>query len=142
MQQRTISHYCQKCLAANPLGQEFCGRCGTRLMIVVEPAATRVDMSETGAWHDQHVLERLSILENTLGRLAERLEQALKLLLRQSETVCVNHALVKSLIDVLAEAGMIRTEKLERLWREQCDKLEANRTEDSSQQAAEVSRPK
>ncbi len=142
MQRQTVSHYCQKCLAANPLGQEFCGRCGTRLMIVVEPAATRVDMSETGTWHDQHVLERLSILENTLGRLAERLEQALKLLLRQSETACVNHALVKSLIDVLAEAGTIRTEKLERLWREQCDKLEANRTEDSSQQAAEVSRPK
>ena len=29
----TISHYCQKCLAPNPLGQEFCARCGTRLMI-------------------------------------------------------------------------------------------------------------
>ncbi len=141
MNTRTV-YYCQKCLAPNPLGQEFCARCGTRLMIVVEPAATRVDMSETGTWHDQHVLERLSILENTLGRLAERLEQALKLLLRQSETACVNHALVKSLIDVLAEAGTIRTEKLEHLWREQCDKLAADHAESAGHEASEVSRPK
>src|SRR5712692_5586863 len=113
MQRQTIAHYCQKCLAANPLGQEFCARCGTRLMIVVEPAATRVDIADSSTSHDQHVLERLSLLENTLGRLAERLEQALKLLLRQSETMCVNHVLVKSLIDMLAETGAIRTERLE-----------------------------
>ena len=142
MHRQTVSHYCQKCLAANPLGQEFCARCGTRMMIVVEPAATRVDLSETSASHDQHLLERLSILENTLGRLAERLEQGLELLLRQSETMCVNHALVKSLIDVLAEAGAIRTEKLERLWRQQCDKLGADRAESGSRESAEVPRPK
>src|SRR5437016_6250803 len=27
-----VAHYCQKCLAANSLGQEFCTRCGTRLL--------------------------------------------------------------------------------------------------------------
>jgi hypothetical protein len=122
MQQRTISHFCQKCRAANPLGQEFCSRCGTRLMIVVQPPSVRVDSAETTP-HEEHLLERLTILENTLARLAERLEEGLKLLLRQSETSYVNHALVKSLIETLHESGIVDSDRLETTWREECDKL-------------------
>ena len=122
MQQRTISHFCQKCTAANPLGQEFCLRCGTRLMIVVQPPSMRVDQMETTP-HEEHLLERLTILENTLARLAERLEQGLKLLLRQSETAYTNHALVKSLIEILNECGVVDNNRLESMWRVECEKL-------------------
>src|SRR5260370_7225357 len=100
MQQRTIQHFCQKCRAANPLGQEFCLRCGTRLMIVVQPPSVRVDPAETTP-HEEHLLERLTMLENTLARLAERLEQGLNVLLRQSETPYTNHPLAKSLVELL-----------------------------------------
>src|SRR5712691_10607433 len=123
MQKGTISHFCQKCRAANPLGQEFCLRCGTRLMIVVQPPSMRVDSAETTP-HEEHLLERLTILENTLARLAERLEQGLKLLLRQSETAYTNHALVKSLIEILTESGILDNGRLESMWREECDKLD------------------
>src|SRR6266705_6034578 len=122
MQQRAISHYCQKCRAANPLGQEFCVRCGTRLMIVVHPPSARVDFTETTP-HEEHLLERLTMLENTLARLAERLEQGLKLLLRQSETAYTNHALVKSLIEILNECGVVENSRLESMWRAECEKL-------------------
>src|ERR1700730_18688542 len=116
MHQRAISHFCQKCRAANPLGQEFCLRCGTRLMLVVQPPSMRVDPSETTP-HEEHWLERLTMLENTLARLAERLEQGLKLLLRQSETAYTNHALVKSLIEILNECGVVDNSRLESMWR-------------------------
>src|SRR5438552_19053131 len=119
MKQRAISHFCQKCRAANPLGQEFCSRCGTRLMLVVQPPSVRVDPSETTP-HEEHLLERLTILENTMARLAERLEQGLKLLLRQSETTYANHALVKSLIEILSECGLVDHERLETMWRAEC----------------------
>ena len=119
MQQRTILHFCQKCRAGNPLGQEFCQRCGTKLMIVVEPASARVDSVETSP-REEHLLERLTILENTLARLAERLEQGLKLLLRQSETTNTNHALVKSLIEILSECGIVDHDRLETMWRAEC----------------------
>ena len=115
----TIFHYCQKCCAANPLGQEFCLLCGTKLMIVVEPPSSRVDFAETTP-REEHVLEQLTILENTLARLAERLEQGLKLLLRQSETTYANHALVKSLIEILSECGLVDHERLETMWRAEC----------------------
>jgi hypothetical protein len=119
---QAISHYCQKCRAANPLGQEFCLRCGTRLMLVVQPPSVRVDVPSTTP-HEEHLLERMTMLENTLARLAERLEHALKLLLRHSETAYNNHALVKSLIEMLNECGVVDNNKLELMWRDECEKL-------------------
>jgi hypothetical protein len=125
---QAISHYCQKCRAANPLGQEFCLRCGTRLMLVVQPPSVRVDIPSTTP-HEEHLLERMTMLENTLARLAERLEHALKLLLRHSETAYSNHALVKSLIEMLNECGVVDNNKLEAMWRVECEKLkEAGQT--------------
>jgi len=120
--QNAISHYCQKCRAANPLGQEFCQHCGTRLMLVVQPPSMRVDIPATTP-HEEHLLERMTLLENTLARLAERLEQSLKLLLRQSETTYSNHALVKSLIEILNECGVVDNGRLESKWRAECQKL-------------------
>jgi len=125
--QRAISHFCQKCRAANPLGQEFCLRCGTRLMLVVQPPSVRVDVPSTTP-HEEHLLERMTMLENTLARLAERLEQALKLLLRHSETAYSNHALVKSLIEMLNECGVVDNSKLETMWRDECRKLKETET--------------
>ena len=120
--QRAISHFCQNCRAANPLGQEFCQRCGTRLMLVVRPPGMRVEYSDTTP-NEEHLLERLTTLEITLARLADRLEQGLKLLLRQSETAYANHALVKSLIEILNECGVVDNNDLESKWRTECDKL-------------------
>lgn len=82
----------------------------------------RVECSDTTP-NEEHLLERLTILENTLARLAERLEQGLKLLLRQSETAYANHALVKSLIEILNECGVVDNNDLESKWRTECDKL-------------------
>jgi hypothetical protein len=130
MQQRAILHFCQKCRAANPLGQEFCLRCGTRLMLVVEPPFARVSSADTTP-NEEHLLERLTIVENTMARLAERLEQGLKLLLRQSETAYTNHALVKSLIEVLSECGVVDNDRLESIWRAECAKLDEKSPEAS-----------
>ena len=141
MHQRAISHFCQKCRAANPLGQEFCTRCGTRLMLVIQPPSMRVDPAETTP-HEEHLLERLTILENTLARLAERLEQGLKLLLRQSETAYTNHALVKSLIEILNECGVVDNQRLESMWRTECAKLNETPPESSSPTTRQSKKPR
>jgi len=73
----SVAHYCQKCLAANSLGQEFCTRCGTRLMIIVEPLGARYDAADAAASSEEHLLERISALENRLERLSEKVERAL-----------------------------------------------------------------
>ena len=142
--QRAISHFCQNCRAANALGEEFCHRCGTRLMLVVRPPSMRAECPDTTP-NEEHLLERLTILENTLARLAERLEQSLKLLLRQSETAYANHALVKSLIEILNECGVVDNHHLESKWRAECDKLdeddpEAERGKRPAKKARKVNR--
>ena len=85
----------------------------------------RVESADTTP-NEEHLLERLTILENTLARLAERVEQGLKLLLRQSETAYTNHALVKSLIEILNECGVVNNDQLESIWRAECSKLHEN----------------
>jgi tetratricopeptide (TPR) repeat protein len=119
---RTVSHYCQKCLAANPLGQELCGRCGTRLMLVVEPPAARFEEGGLAATHEEHLLERISALENRLMRLTDKLEQTLDLLLRQAKNAYFDHALIDTLITVLAETNVLDAARLNKLWREHCQK--------------------
>ena len=97
----TISHYCQKCLAANPLGQEFCTRCGTRLMIVVEPTSSRFEAGPATLSTDEHLLERISAAENRVARLAERLERSLDLLLRYAQNAYFDRSLMRALVSLL-----------------------------------------
>ena len=131
-----VVHYCQKCLARNPLGQEFCARCGTRLMIIVEPAAARYEGGESGSSNEEHLLERISSLENRLTRMTDRLEQGLDLLLRQAQNAHFDRALVKALVGLLTEDGTIEGDRLEKLWIDRCQKdaeqqLESERREES-----------
>lgn len=130
-----VIHYCQKCLAANPLGQEFCSRCGTRLMIIVESSAARYENADSGSSNEEHLLERISALENRLGRLTEKLERGLDLLLRQAQNAHFDRALVKSLVGLLSDDGLVQGDKLERLWIDRCQKdaeeqLESERREE------------
>src|SRR5215217_6439648 len=117
----TISHYCQKCLAANPLGQEFCNRCGTRLMIVVEPTSSRFE-APASLSTDEHLLERISAAENRVSRLAERLERSLDLLLRYAQNAYFDRSLMRALVGLLTEDGIVDTERLERMWSERCQR--------------------
>jgi len=117
-----ISHYCQKCLAANPLGQEFCARCGTRLMIVVEPNSSRFEAGPASLSTDEHLLERISAAENRVARLAERLERSLDLLLRYAQNAYFDRSLMRALVNLLTEDGVVDTERLERMWSERCQR--------------------
>ena len=117
-----ISHYCQKCLAANPLGQDFCTRCGTRLMIIVEPSSTRYETTPLNLSTDEHLLERISAAENRVGRLAERLERSLDLLLRYAQNAYFDRSLMRALVGLLTEDGVVDSERLERLWSERCQR--------------------
>ncbi len=130
-----VAHYCQKCLARNPLGQEFCARCGTRLMIIVEPPAARYEGVDSGGSSEEHLLERISALENKNNRIAERLEQGLDLLLRQAQNAHFDRALVKALVGLLTDEGTIEGDRLEKLWIDRCQKdaeqqLETERREE------------
>jgi tetratricopeptide (TPR) repeat protein len=104
-------------------------------MIIVEPWAARYEAAESPASNEEHLLERISALESRLGRLTEKLQKGLDLLLRQAENAHFDRAFVKSLVSLLTEDGLIQGPKLEQLWIDRCQKdaeeqLESERRED------------
>lgn len=98
-------------------------------MIIVEPAGARYEASEGAAANDEHLLERISALENRIARLSEKLERGLDLLLRQAQNSHFDRALVKSLVGLLTDDGIIQGSRLERLWIDSCQKDAAQQHE-------------
>ena len=104
-------------------------------MIIVEPAAARYEGAESATSSEDHLLERISALESRLGRLTAKLERGLDLLLRQAQNAHFDRALVKALVGLLTDDGLIQGERLERLWMDRCqkdaeDQLESERREE------------
>jgi Tfp pilus assembly protein PilF len=91
-------------------------------MIVVEPAGAKFEVPDVSVSSDEHLLERISSAENRIARLADRLEKSLDLLLRQAQNSYFDRSLVKSLIDLLSDDGLVQPERLEKLWNERCQK--------------------
>jgi tetratricopeptide (TPR) repeat protein len=98
-------------------------------MIVVEPPAARFESAEGTPSSDEHLLERISSLENRMARLTDKLERGLDLLLRQAQNSYFDRALVKALIGLLTEDGLVQSERLERLWNDRCQKDVAEQEE-------------
>lgn len=91
-------------------------------MLVVEPTSSRFEGAESAVSTNEHLLERISATENRITRLAERLERSLDLMLRQAQNSSVDRSLLKVLVDVLAEDGLINEARLEQLWNQQCER--------------------
>ena len=91
-------------------------------MIVVEPSASRYETAPTSLSTDEHLLERISAAENRVARLAERLERSLDLLLRYAQNAYFDRSLMRALVGLLSEDGVIEAERLERMWSERCQR--------------------
>lgn len=125
----TIPHFCQNCGASNQLGERDCQKCGTRLMLVVFPPSIRHDEGIVPSYYEDHLLERVTLLELRLSQVAERLAMALDLMLQQSKNTHSDHVLLEALIDSLNTLGAVERDKLADKWRKKVkrdDKKENN----------------
>jgi tetratricopeptide (TPR) repeat protein len=110
--------FCQRCKSPNDLGEDLCGQCGTRLMLLVEPSAARFEGRGTAGGMEEHLLERITAIENNISRVIDKLEKMAELMLKQSRSAYFDHELLDTLITVLGEAGVISPQRLAALWRE------------------------
>ncbi len=90
-------------------------------MLVVEPPTARFDAGGFDTSHEEHLLERVSALENRLSRLTDKLEQGLNLVLKHARNNYFDHALIETLINVLSESETIDAEAVYGLCRERCE---------------------
>lgn len=112
----TRTCFCQKCKAANPLGQDSCGLCGTRLMLVVEPPALRFDAGSFVSVGEENLFERVTLLELRLGQVLEKVGKTLDLLLQQSRNQHFDHTLLETVVEALAAGGVVSGSDLRSAW--------------------------
>lgn len=117
--------FCQRCKTGNELGQDLCARCGTRLMLMVETSSARFEDRASAGGMEEHLLERVTAIENNISRLIDKLEQMAELMLKGSRSAYFDHALLETLLTVLTESGLIDRRKLEAAWRERSGSDEA-----------------
>lgn len=91
-------------------------------MLVVEPPTARFDAGGFETSHEEHLLERVSALENRFSRLTDKLEQGLNIMLKHARNTYFDNALMKTLIAALSDAGMIDAQAIYALWRERCER--------------------
>ena len=120
--------FCQRCKTGNELGQDLCARCGTRLMLMVETSSARFEDRASAGGMEEHLLERVTAIENNISRLIDKLEQMAELMLKGSRSAYFDHALLETLLTVLTESGLIDRRKLEAAWRERSGNDEALET--------------
>jgi tetratricopeptide (TPR) repeat protein len=132
----TIPHYCQYCGANNQLGERSCRKCGTRLMLVVFPPSIRHDEGIVPSYYEDHLLERVTLLEIRLTQVAERLSLALDLMLRQSKNTHSDHLLLETLIDSLNTLGALEKDKLTQKWRKNVEQEELGETAEEKNKRA------
>ncbi len=101
-----IAHYCQKCRHANEAGEVSCRKCGTRLMLVVFPPSIRHEESVVApSYYEDHLLERVSLLELHLAQVTEQLKLAYEFIRREADAFQKDHALLQSFFETLEKVN-------------------------------------
>jgi tetratricopeptide (TPR) repeat protein len=117
---------CQVCGARNPEDQEYCLRCHHKLLVVsgpliiddVEEFEERIEESIS---FDEHLLERISILEEAVKRTAETVRQLLGALHKQERNILVNHTGVVTLRELLESKHLLSRGEWDDLWESRMD---------------------
>jgi hypothetical protein len=124
-----ISHYCQKCRAANEPNIANCWRCGTRLMLVVFPPSMRHDEGIVPSYYEDHLLERVSILELRLAQVTEQLAMACDFIRREAKSFEKDHALLQSFFETIQKLKFSARTRLSFLMKKRknfCRKISKN----------------
>ena len=96
-----ISCYCQNCRAANTIGETNCRRCGTRLLLIVFPPSLKYDTNDVPTFYEDHLLERVSLLELRLVQVVEQLAMAFEYIKRESSAFEKDRALLQTFFETI-----------------------------------------
>ena len=112
---------CQACGAFNDDEREFCFRCQNKLLVLSgsfafeEEAADDYD-DEVDLSLDEHLLERVSGLEEIVKRTAEHLQFVIESIHKQERAIFINQTGLLSLKELLEKRSLVSSEELVDLW--------------------------
>ncbi len=113
--------YCQVCSAWNDDQRESCRRCDQKLLVVsgaytLEDQDAFDDLPEEQYSLDEHLLERISILEEAVRRTATSVRQSLAVLYKLEQKILVNQTGVTTLRDLLESKNVFGHGEWSELW--------------------------
>lgn len=88
-------------------------------MLVVHTTANRFEDQTVIETHGEHLIERVTALENQMSRILTQLERMVDLMLKQANAANVDHVLLDAMVTTLAEAGTLDIVTMRRRWQEQ-----------------------
>lgn len=119
--------FCQACSRPNALEAEHCVFCGQKLLVVSgdftdedhEVFDSRPDEQVS---LDEHLLERVSILEEVVKRTAQGLRHVYGSLRKLEQKILVCETGVTSLRDLLERSGLIDRQDWSEMWEQRLDR--------------------
>ncbi len=116
--------YCQVCGTLNREDEAFCRRCHHKLLVMsgagVEEEEYEEQDEETISF-DEHLLERISILEEVLKRTTETVRQLLGALHKQEKSILISQTGFETLRDLLQRRGVLSAEEWTEMWQARMD---------------------
>ena len=114
---------CQVCGTANDLDREICRKCQSKLLVVsgTPESYDETAPDEDGVSLDEHLLERVSVLEEVVKRSAETLRMLLDAASRQERNGFVAQTGLLALKDLLERKGLVSEEEMVDLWETRVD---------------------
>ncbi len=117
---------CQSCGTDNPLDQEICLRCHQKLLVISAAAGSGEGEpfeSDRDADFslDEHLLERVSILEEAVKRTAETVQKLVGAIHKQEKNLLVSQSGFATLRELLERRRLIGREEWSDLWESKMD---------------------
>jgi tetratricopeptide (TPR) repeat protein len=114
--------YCQVCGLRNSDDEEFCARCNSKLLVLSGVGV----VEETGEPpeeipFDEHLLERISTLEDVVKRTAEAVKSLFESMSNLEKNLFVAHTGILALQETLERRGTVRSEEVVDLWESKMD---------------------
>jgi tetratricopeptide (TPR) repeat protein len=118
--------FCQVCGARNPDDQEYCLRCHQKLLVlsgtmVEDEQSYEEQVAEESFSFDEHLLERISILEEAVKRTAETVRQLLGALHKQEKNILIGQTGLSALRELLEQKRVIGWDEWSDLWESKMD---------------------
>jgi len=116
---------CQSCGAANAADRELCGRCHQKLLVLsgvtAEEAPEIAGERDAEFSLDEHLLERVSILEEAVKRTAETLGRLMGAVQKQEKNLLVGQTGFATLRELLERRRLLAREEWSELWQEKME---------------------
>ena len=111
--------FCQVCGASQSDEAEYCSRCHHKLLVLSGPGAAELgsfESSEESFSFDEHLLERISILEEVLKRTTDTVRNILGLLQKQEKNILINHTGLATMAEQLDSSQILSRNEWSESW--------------------------